>query len=167
MRVRHPRVRCRRAASSSARSLPTRMCQLVDQPERLIDPVDTFGCLLKVEPERSRTVSVDQRNATCRPTSPLMAALPHCHQVAMRPSRPHRHLMAAVAARPVAISGRLWPGGPPQDPSGSPACPLGSPASAAAEPPFSLRCDRCERPPSKGAWSHPFLVGDSSKKCFL
>ena len=87
------------------------MCQLVDQPTTADRPVDTFGCLLKVELERSRTVSVDQRNAPRRPTAPLVAALPHGHQVAMRPARPHRHLLAAVAARPVAISGRQWPAG--------------------------------------------------------
>ena len=73
------------------------LCQLVDQPRTAGRPVDTFGCLSKVEPERLPTVSVDHRNATCRPAAPLVAALPHCHQVAMRPSRPHRHLMAAVS----------------------------------------------------------------------
>ena len=76
------------------------LCQLVDQPRTAGQPVDTFGCLSKVEPERLPTVSVDHRNATCRPAAPLVAAWPHCHQVAMRPSRPHRNLMAAVAARP-------------------------------------------------------------------
>ena len=88
------------------------MCQLVDQPRTAGRPVDTFGCLPKIEPERLPTVSVDQRNATCRPEAPLVAALPHGHQVAMRPSRPHCHLMAAVAARPVAIAGQRWPSGP-------------------------------------------------------
>ena len=59
------------------------MCQLVDQPLLAGQPVDTFGCLSKVEPERLPTVSVDHRNATCRPAAPLVAALPHCHQVAI------------------------------------------------------------------------------------
>ena len=88
------------------------LCQLVDQPRTAGQPVDTFGWLSKVEPERLPTVSVDHRNATCRPAAHLVAALPHCHQVAMRPSRPHRHLMAAMAARPVAIAGQRWPSGP-------------------------------------------------------
>ena len=59
------------------------LCQLVDQPRMAGQPVDTFGRLSKVEPERLPTVSVDHRNATCRPAALLVAALPHCHQVAM------------------------------------------------------------------------------------
>ena len=54
------------------------LCQLVDQPRTAGRPVDTFGCLSKVEPERLPTVSVDHRNATCRPAALLVAALPHC-----------------------------------------------------------------------------------------
>ena len=96
------------------------LCQLVDQPRTAGQPVDTFGWLSKVEPERLPTVSVDHRNATCRPAALLVAALPHGHQVAMRPSRPHRHLMAAVSARRVAKVGRQWPAGPTLGPLSKP-----------------------------------------------
>ena len=85
------------------------MCQLVDQPLLADQPVDTFGCLSQLGSERSPMVSMDQINAPRRPTAPLVAALPQSHEVAMRPSRPHRHLMAAVSARRVANAGRQWP----------------------------------------------------------
>ena len=80
------------AASSIVAYESHRLCQLADQATTPDRPVDTFGCLLKVEPERSRTFPVDQRNAPRRPTTPLpggcLAALPSGGDEACQASSP-------------------------------------------------------------------------------
>ena len=131
-----------------------RMCQLVDQPERLIDQLTHLAASSRSSPERSPTVSVDQMNAPRRPTAPRVAALPHGHQVAMRPSRPHRHLMAAVrvSARLEANAGRQWSAGPALGPLRQPGpfwlplcgvSPRGSaPGTAPIQPPTATHSGR-------------------------